>query len=237
MIVPNYSGLNPTLYSTKRIIFESGTRCNLQCPGCARTIAKQRGIKFPIMDFSMENFKHLFRPENDLKEVYYSLALSDPIYCGNLFPMMDHLNNLDNRPKVSISTNGSGRKPDWWKKFAQVLHSKDQIEFAVDGLKDTNHIYRINAKFDTIMDGMKTLVDELSSSNKKTLVIWRYIVFEHNHHQVIEAYRKAIQNGCSRFKLILGDNRTPEQMQLKSRNFEDIERELDDEINKNLSKV
>ena len=36
-VVPNYEGLNPWFYESRRIQVEPSTRCPLLCPDCART--------------------------------------------------------------------------------------------------------------------------------------------------------------------------------------------------------
>ena len=56
----------------------------------------------------------------------------------------------------------------------------------------------------------------------KCSVGWRFIVFEHNYHQVDEARQQAKLLHLDRFHVILGDNRTPDSMRLRSASFDDI---------------
>ena len=222
-----YTGLNASYnMDFKRINMEASTRCNLLCPGCSRTQEMERGngLAGGISDMDIEVFKLLVRPEHKLDCITYNAALSDPIYSGTLFEQLKHLNTLEKRPMITMSTNGSGRSEKWWKEFASLLSPTDIIEFAIDGLEDTNHIYRVNAKWHTIMRGATIL-----RSNFAGLVNWRYIIFEHNCSQVADANRLAIQLGFNKFKPLIGDERTPLHMQLKSKTWEEI---LDD-----LSKV
>jgi sulfatase maturation enzyme AslB (radical SAM superfamily) len=145
------------------------------------------------------------------------MALSDPIYSGTLFEQLRYLKTLDKRPVINMSTNGSGRSEKWWKEFASLLSPNDVIEFAIDGLEDTNHIYRVNSKWDTIIMAITTLRNNFSG-----MINWRYIIFEHNYSQVAEANRLAIQLGFNQFKPMIGDMRTPHHMKLKSRTWEEI---------------
>lgn len=165
----------------------------------------------------MEYFRALVRPENRIDALTYNLTLSDPIYSGVLLEQLEYCNTLDNPPRIIISTNGSGRNTKWWIKLASLLKAIDIVEFAVDGLEDTNHIYRVNADWQSIINGMKTL-REHSDCN----IGWRYIVFEHNYHQIDTAKALAKEFNLDGFHAILGDARTPEHMRLKSVNFEDI---------------
>ena len=62
-----YTGLNQTfLMDWKRVNIEASTRCNLLCPGCARTqeIELGNGLAGGIGDMDIEVFKLLVRPMN-----------------------------------------------------------------------------------------------------------------------------------------------------------------------------
>ena len=209
---------------TRRLNIDSSSRCNLSCPGCARTRDIAKGINGSVEDMPMEYFKALVRPENRITQLTYNFALSDPIYSGVILDQLEHINTLDNRPRINFSTNASGRKPKWWIKFAGLLRERDKVEFAIDGLEDTNHIYRVNSKWDSIMLGAKTLREHWNPPHGG--MMWRYVIFEHNYHQVAEAQKLAIELGFNRFRPVVGDKRTPEHMVLKSKTWEEIEHDL-----------
>ena len=107
------------------------------------------------------------------------------------------------------------------------------FEFSIDGLEDTNPIYRVNSKWNTIMDGASTLINELDKQQKQTQVSWRFIIFEHNYHQIVDIYKLAKQMRFHNFKFLLGDKRTPPEMVLQSSTFEQVENTLEDYINAN----
>jgi len=229
-----YQGLNTNFshidhYGSwrRRIQVEATSRCNLACPGCSRT--QEIGMYTPT-DLNMDNFKLLVREENNIHCLTYSLAMGDPIYSGTLFEQLKHINTLENRPVLFFSTNGSGRSNSWWEQFANYLNPTnpmnenfpgDTIEFAVDGLEDTNSIYRVHARWDTIINGIKTVRENYTGK-----LVWRYNVFEHNYHQVAEAQQLAKDLGLNEFNCILGDDRTPEHMLLKSKPWEDVLNDL-----------
>ena len=83
MIKEGYEGLNNSVYLEQgtRMQVESTTRCNCMCPGCARTkiMAKYKSgessIMYDITDMSLEDFKHLVRPENKIHRLTFSLVL------------------------------------------------------------------------------------------------------------------------------------------------------------------
>ncbi len=213
-----YQGLNTTLFRKRRLNIDSSSRCNLLCPGCHRTrTINDKDRSWEIMDMPMEYFQALVRPENRIDALTYNLTLSDPIYSGVLIQQLEHCATLEYQPRIIISTNGSGRNEKWWKQVADLLKPNDFVEFAIDGLEDTNHIYRVNAKWNSIMNGIKYL-----KKYGKCRMGWRYVVFEHNYHQVDEAKKLAKFLQLDAFHVILGDNRTPEHMKLKSVDFNDI---------------
>lgn len=218
-----YTGLNQSLKSSRRRLnIDSSSRCNLSCPGCSRTRAISSGTNLDISDMPMEYFYALVRPENRITNLSYNLSLSDPIYSGVFVEQLEYLNTLGNdRPKVNISTNASGRNEKWWKHLAKILDNKDRVEFAIDGLEDTNHIYRVNSKWPSIMLAANTLRE-----NWPGKMMWRYVIFEHNVHQVKQAKELAIQLGFDMFRPVVGDGRTPREMLLKSKTWEEIKYDL-----------
>lgn len=218
-----YEGLNLSIREDNiRINIDSSSRCNLRCPGCRRTKDMNAGTFGSIEDMPMEYFKALVRPENNIKRLTYNLSVSDPIYSGSFIKQLEHLNTLSKMPKVNISTNASGRNEKWWLKLASLLNpAMHRVEFAIDGLEDTNHLYRVNAKWNTIMVGVKTLRENFAGK-----MWWRYVIFEHNHHQVAEAQQLANKLGFNSFRPVVGDARTPPHLRLRSRTWEEIKNDL-----------
>ena len=216
----DWEGLNTTWIDKRVIQLETSNICNLACPGCAR-------LKYKITDknlFSDLNFTPYSKevlPVNDFKyfltntkyisSLFYNLSVSDPIYSPNMFEELDLINSLQIRPKLIFSTNGSGKSVTWWKTFSKKLQKGDVVGLAIDGLEDTNHIYRKNSNWQSIIDAIKVLRD-----NKNVVLNWRYIVFEHNYHQIREAYIFSKKIGFRNFNLFRYGDRTPDDMKLKS---------------------
>ena len=77
------------------------------------------------------------------------------------------------------------RDADWWKELAFILGGRGKVQFSVDGLEDTNHLYRVNVNWKKIEEAM----DVFTQAGGKG--VWVYLVFEHNEHQVEEAEQMA----------------------------------------------
>ena len=118
----------------------------------------------------------------------------DPIYHSRFLELCMKFKKNSN--SLAIETNGSAKTQNWWRQLAEVLDQKDSITFAIDGLEDTNHLYRKNAKWDSIMTAVQTVV------GKSFKTIWKFIVFKHNQHQIEQAKQKSKELGFDEFKVI-----------------------------------
>ena len=226
MVKEGYQGLNVNYNEKRRLHIELGTRCNLSCSGCARTKIINDGKDangdwrlypgWKIGDIGHETMKHLLAPGNNIKYLFFNANFSDPIYCGHLFETLDYINTLQNRPVLQFSTNASGRSPNWWREFASKFRKGDKIDFAIDGLEDTNHLYRVNAKWNSIWNGLNAFMEEtkrLGFNNNSLQTTWRFLVFKHNVHQIKEAKELSEKLDMTMFKLIKAAPRTPNTQQ------------------------
>jgi hypothetical protein len=117
----------------------------------------------------------------------------DPIYHSKFLELCQKFK--DNNCSLTISTNGSAKTKLWWNKLNKILNKDDCIIFAIDGLEDTNHLYRKNAKWNSIINAIKTLKD------RECKIIWKFIPFKHNQHQILQAGNLSKQLGFDQFKL------------------------------------
>jgi len=92
---------------------------------------------------------------------------------------------------VEAITNGSMRTEKWWRELADIADL--EVTFSIDGLADTNSIYRINSDFDRIMTNARTFIQAGGSAH------WKYLVFRHNQHQVDAAQQLARDMGFRSF--------------------------------------
>ena len=74
------------------------------------------------------------------------------------------------------------------------MRKPDKVIFAIDGLEDTNHLYRVNTNFNKIMENAKAFI------NAGGLARWDFIAFAHNEHQIEEAKALAEQMGFVKFR-------------------------------------
>jgi MoaA/NifB/PqqE/SkfB family radical SAM enzyme len=106
----------------------------------------------------------------------------DPGTCKDLVEIVGYIKELNPHGTIRIHTNGGMRTPAFWSKLADVMNNKtDRVIWSIDGLEDTNHMYRRNVQWDKLMANLKAYLDAGGSA------VWEFLVFGHNQHQVEEA--------------------------------------------------
>lgn len=185
---------NPT-----KIQFELSTVCNALCLGCVRTDASFTQSKFSIPSGSYIDIEQIFKLlKSDAMKTVTALE-----FCGTIDEPLVHpnflelLEGLDKRYTIYIHTNGGLRTPTYYTKLAQILHTFSEYEmlFSLDGLENTNHLYRQN------VDWYKCIENAQAFINAGGNAIWQFIVFPWNQHQTIEAKQYAKQLGFKKFAI------------------------------------
>lgn len=182
-----------TIDQVEQLVVEATSFCNLHCPQCSRF--NEDGFLFPPMDLehlNINNFLNSVKPGifPNLKTIKFEGEHGDVM----MHPMAKELfEYCSTFASVLVVTNGSMRSPAWWSKLAEIKNLK--IVFSIDGLHDTNHLYRINSNFDTIIKNAKSFIDNGGSAD------WKFIVFKHNQHQIDLAEKLSKQLGFKNFSI------------------------------------
>jgi len=173
---------------------ELTSKCTLECPLCDRTWFYETFKKRNLHEINVDN---IIRFVGVNANVSMCGNNGDPIYHSEFLELCQKFK--DNNCNLHIHTNGSAKTKAWWEKLKNILTKDDCITFALDGLEDTNHLYRKNAKWDSIMTAVKTLKDN------DFKMIWQFIPFKHNQHQIHDAKNLSEDLGFDEFKLLPSD--------------------------------
>jgi MoaA/NifB/PqqE/SkfB family radical SAM enzyme len=173
---------------------EPTSKCTLECPLCDRTWFYETFKKRNLHEINVNNIIQFVGVN---AEVSMCGNNGDPIYHSKFLELCQKFK--DNNCRLSISTNGSAKTKAWWEKLKNILNKDDCIKFAIDGLEDTNHLYRKNAKWNTIMSAIETLKD------RNFKIVWKFIVFKHNQHQIDNARSLSKQLMFDNFQLTYSD--------------------------------
>lgn len=188
----------------KTLNIEASSRCNLACPQCIRNYNGQKRPDLIEVDLSLEHLQLLLTPENisTLTEVHFVGMAGDPLMNAQLPEIIRYFRQNNETLQIEIHTNGSLRAPVFYQALAKELKNasgNSTIVFGIDGLSDTNEIYRINSTWSTIEKNVKAFV------NAGGIAQWQFIVFEHNKHQLEEAQALAKAWGVSKFLIRYSD--------------------------------
>ncbi len=112
---------------------------------------------------------------NHLKRIYFCGNDGDPIIAQDLLPILVYLRTHAPHIRLNIHTNGGARPASWWKELAQVT---DLVHFGVDGLEDTNEIYRQGVQWHRLEENLKSFIRAGGNAEVD------FLVFAHNEEQV-----------------------------------------------------
>ncbi len=208
---------NTVVTSIRELHIEATTRCQLGCPACPRTYAKDK-LKISDIDIDV-----VIKSCKNYDLVYFCGDHGDAIYHPNFIEIVRQLKKNYPTIKIYLDTNGSGRKIDWWKELVELLNEHDRINFNIDGIESNNHIYRKNSKWETIIDALKTV-----KTYSKCMVFWRYIVFAHNENTVSEAFNLSKELGLNSFTVIESNRYDTFEFLRPVKSLDKIVKELND---------
>lgn len=161
--------------------------CNARCPQCARTNNKL----LPLNNMTLTQVKKYFPVDfiKNLSRMYSCGNYGDPIVNPECFEIFKYF--IDNGcTDVSLHTNGGVRDTEFWNNLGK---NKVRVVFAIDGLEDTNDMYRVGVNWNTLMRNAKTFIKAGGIAD------WAYLLFDHNEHQVEEARELSKQLGFRKF--------------------------------------
>ena len=183
------------------IEIELTTKCTLGCPACPRNDPSDNPIYWDVGHMDTNLAKSFADDPTDRSYLFVG-CYGDPIYHPDFIDIIKYYVDRDKR--LTIHTNGSFKKQKWWDELASInWTSKQKFTFSVDGLEDTNHIYRIRANWESIIRGMKTM-GSLPHERKPRLE-WKMLVFPYNKHQVPEARQLAMDFGVDHFSPVTSE--------------------------------
>lgn len=175
---------------------EITTYCNAACPQCPRNINGGKINPFLTLE-------HLPRDVIDrtfdeklctrLRQIFFCGSYGDPIMHPEFLDILKDFRKKSPTLWLYVHTNGGVHNTDYWKDIADIIGGYGQVDFNIDGLEDTNHLYRRNTDFAKIINNASAFI---SAGGR---AVWNFIVFEHNQHQVALAKKMSQELGFFNF--------------------------------------
>lgn len=173
---------------------ETTNRCTLKCPACPRTVW-QGLINKPIskQDINLNDLKNFLDCDSGKQIKTFMLCgdYGDTIYYPNLLNLIKTFRNK----KFKIHTNGSYKDKEWWIEFNKLLTTDDTIIFGIDGLREDNNKYRVNADWASI----ETAIDILSKG--PATLKCQTLIFKFNYNKLEEIKKWAHSKNMQWFSL------------------------------------
>jgi len=170
--------------------------CNAACPQCPRNnLGKGVNPYMPLTSIDQSIIDRAFPKELvcRLRQIFFCGSYGDPIAHHKFLDILKDFRKKSPTVWLYIHTNGGIRNTEWWTELAQVLNGYGKIDFGIDGLSDTNHLYRRNVNFDRVIENAQAFIRAGGKAQ------WNFIVFEHNEHQVEEARQLSVDMGFESF--------------------------------------
>jgi len=183
----------------RQIHVELTNGCNAACPLCVRFYNNSPNIRpdLEIGQITLTKFKNYFPPKilQNCHLMMFCGVHGDPGVARDLLEICQYISDSSSNINLTINTNGGMRKPEWWAELGKIFnnHPRWQLTFSIDGLEDTNHLYRRNVKWNSLIQNVKAFID--SGGYAK----WDYLIFKHNEHQLDQAKQLSVELGFKEF--------------------------------------
>lgn len=174
--------------------------CNAACPQCAR----ETDITFNKNDLhhlTVDQIKNLVNEDTirGLDKMFMCGDYGDPAAGRHSLEIFKYFRSINPTITLGMNTNGGLRSVDWWQELAEIMHQdvshpKEYVIFSIDGLADTNHIYRVNVNWEKVMANARSFISAGGRAH------WEMLVFEHNQHQIDLAQQTAKDMGFKWFR-------------------------------------
>ena len=183
------------LQNIRKLNIDINTICQAACPGCAR----QDGIAsmssaFPNgVSMSLNTWKRILDGLPNLQRITYCGNYGDSAGTVRLPEYIEYANEKHSNLKHNVVSNMGLGSEKFWKDI--ISYDNVNIIASVDGLENTNHLYRRFVRWNIVEKNLKIV------SSKSDVVTWKYIVFPWNQCDIEQAKAIAKKLGF-KFSLI-----------------------------------
>lgn len=192
-----------------RLQLECTNYCNAACPQCDRADMHLSDLNNAA--HTLENYKKWFSKYNwdQLTDIHFCGSVDEPSINPELIDLVQWAHTLSiQTKKISISTNGGTRNVAFWHKLGRISKKKGKLTvvFGIDGLEDTNHLYRRNVKWEILQRNFRAYIAAGGDA------VWQFIVFSHNKHQLDDVKERLDREGFSKLMLIHSDREVVDEI-------------------------
>lgn len=170
--------------------------CQAACPLCAReTDPDFRKDRQHHLD--MHKIAKVFNDEQiaKLDKMFMCGNYGDPAAGKYTLDIYRAFRSINPNIVLGMNTNGGIQTSFWWHELGKILNQpQDYVVFSIDGLSDTNSVYRKNVNWNKVMTNAEAFISAGGSAH------WDMLVYKHNQHQVDAAEQLARDMGFKWFR-------------------------------------
>jgi hypothetical protein len=154
--------------------------CQASCALCARETD-------PVFDSTKQHHLTVAQIQQHLSESHIAKLdkmfmcgnYGDPVAGNHTMEIYNYFRSINPNITLGMNTNGGIRPSTWWTLLGAMFNQpQDYVVFSIDGLEDTNHLYRQGVTWHKIIDNARAFIDAGGSAH------WDMLVYRHNEHQV-----------------------------------------------------
>lgn len=180
----------------KVLHLESTDICQAACPQCARE-TDPRFDPRQSNRLTVDKLENLLPPEfvKNLDKVFMCGNYGDPAANHHSLAIYQWFRKHNDQIVLGMNTNGGLQGGSWWRQMAALMcHPLDYVVFGIDGLEDTNHLYRVGVDWHRLMTNVENFISAGGRAH------WDMLVYRHNEHQVDACAQLAKDLGFSWFR-------------------------------------
>jgi sulfatase maturation enzyme AslB (radical SAM superfamily) len=183
--------------------------CQAACSLCAR----ETDVNFDKLQrhqLDMQKILKVFSAEHiaKLDKMFMCGVYGDPAAGTNTLEIYQEFRQLNLDIVLGMNTNGAIQNTAWWHELATVFNQpQDYVVFSIDGLEDTNHVYRKNVDWHKLMANAQSYILAGGSAH------WDMLVYQHNEHQVDACEQLARDLGFTWFRAKVSKRGFNDQLQ------------------------
>lgn len=184
--------------TTTRVHVELSSFCNAACPLCPRYYPGSTVIRAGLIptQVTLDDFKKWFDHDFVKQVVFWKFCGTngDPMLAKDVVKIIEYIYSVNPDSGIEINTNGGTRSTKDWELLGNISAEHNlTVIFSVDGLEDTNYLYRRNVKWNVLVQNMKTFISAGGTA------WWDFLIFKHNEHQINDAMQFAQSLGFKKF--------------------------------------
>ena len=170
--------------------------CQAACPLCARETD-------PLFRKDQKHHLRIEQIQQHISDRVIS-GLDKMFMCGDYgdpaagYYTMDiyrYFKKINPTITLGMNSNGAVQSTFFWHTLGQLFDQpKDYCVFSIDGLEDTNHVYRRNVNWNKLMANAEAFIAAGGSAH------WDMLVYKHNQHQVDACEQLARDMGFKWFR-------------------------------------